>query len=82
MVGNQVIFCTYIQTERVRKFITVSNEFSCGKVQMPRRFCSKPSFSYILYFSTEPRAKKFFAQKNLFAQGCVGKHSLMHKTLI
>ena len=44
-IRDHVIFSTYIRKEWVRKSITVSlilHEFSCGKEQIPCRFCSKP----------------------------------------
>ena len=43
-VGNHMTFCTYIQTEQVRKLIIISlilDEFLCGQVQILCRFCSK-----------------------------------------
>ena len=39
-VGNHMIFCTYIQAERVRMFVIISlilNEFSYGKAQTHHR---------------------------------------------
>ena len=67
-VGNHVLFQTYIRTERRRIFVSISlkhNEFLYGKAQMPRRFfffeqiVISESFSWTLYFSTQPRAKTF-----------------------
>ena len=78
-------FCTYIQTERVRKLIIISlilNEFSCGKVQIHYRFCSKSldkshfhaRYIYILFFFLQ----KFEQIMNCFARGCVKNLQAQH----
>ena len=46
-VEDCVIFCICIRAERVRKLIT---EFSRGKEQIPRCFCSKPLYTCKRYF--------------------------------
>ena len=63
-------FCTYIQTELVKKLITVSlilDEFSCSTEQQA---IISEAISYTLYFFTQYQA-----------QGYAGKYSAYHITL-
>ena len=74
-VGNHVIFCTYIRTERVGKFTTVSliiDEVSCSKEQVPHRFCSKPLYERCFHtrciFPQQPRAKNEIFRSRLLGK--------------
>ena len=81
-MGNHVIFCTYIRTERVRTFVIISlilSAFSYGKAQIPHRFCNKPLSKR--YFHARCSFPHYLEQRqNVFARGCVENYSALHKT--
>ena len=76
-MGNHVIFCNYVQIERVGLFVIISlmlNEFSYGKMQILHHVSSKPLSKRCFYggcifpLILEQRLK-------VFAQGCVENYS-------
>ena len=77
MVGNHVIFYTYIRTERVRTFVIISlilNAFSYGKAQIPHRFYGKP-LSMRCFHARCSFPHNLEQRQNVFARGCVENHS-------
>ena len=78
-VDNHVIFYTYIQTERVRRFVIIFlilNAFSYGKAHIPHRFCSKP-LDMRCFHALCSFPHNLEHRQDVFARSCIENYSAL-----